>query len=333
LDKKGPYTIQELKSLTVGTQFWGRFLILEKTQRKIKDGRDLINLKLGDTTGEVDAVVWDNCKVVGEMETGAVIGILADLGLYNNRLQVTARRIKILEDDPFNYVKKPDIDASTMVAEFTSMLGSITDPYLKELLARIFNSETKAVFFKAPAAKKIHHNYSGGLLEHTLSVVKLCDKIAGNYPDLNRDLLLTGALLHDIGKLKEYEMKVVPEYSVEGRLLGHIVMGSEMITAHINALRADGVLFPEKLEWMIKHMILSHHGNLEFGSPVIPLFPEAFVLYMMDNLDAKLFVFKYKINENSGEDEFFTNYDSFFGQNFFTYRYQADKTEKEKEGE
>lgn len=333
MDKKGPFTIKELKSLATGTQFWGKFLILEKTQRKIKDGRDLINLKLGDTSGEVDAVVWDSCKVIGEIETGVVIGILADLGLYNNRLQVTARRIKILEDDPFDYVKKPDVDANMMASGFTSMLDSITDPYLKELLQRIFNSGIQGTFFKAPAAKKIHHNYSGGLLEHTLSVAGLCNKIAENYPELNRDLLITGALLHDIGKLKEYEMKVVPEYSVEGRLLGHIVMGSEMITSHINDMRADGVLFPDKLEWMLKHMILSHHGNLEYGSPVIPLFPEAFVLYMMDNLDAKLFVFKYKINENSGDDEFFTNYDSFFGQNFFTYRYQADKTENEKEGE
>jgi 3'-5' exoribonuclease len=330
LDKKGPFTIKELKSLSTGTQFWGKFLILEKTQRKIKDGRDIINLKLGDATGEIDAVVWDNCKVTGEIESGVVIGLLADLGLYNNRLQVTARRIKILEDDPFAYVKRPDIDAETMTANFTGVLNSVADPHLQGLLRRIFSPQVQNIFFKAPAAKRIHHNYSGGLLEHTLTVAQLCTRIAENYPELNRDLLVTGALLHDIGKLKEYEMKVVPEYSVEGRLLGHIVMGSELITSQINAMRADGLPFPDKLEWMLKHMILSHHGSLEFGSPVLPLFPEAFVLYMMDNLDAKLFVFRDKINENSGDDEFFTNYDSFFGQNFFTYRYQGDQ---EGEGE
>jgi len=325
LDKKGPFTIKELKNLSTGTQFWGKFLIVEKTQRKIKDGRDIINLKLGDASGEVDAVVWDNCKVTGEIESGVVIGLLADVGLYNNRLQVTARRIKILEDDPFDYVKRPEIDAGTMTANFTGTLNSVTDPHLQGLLRRIFNPQVQNTFFKAPAAKKIHHNYCGGLLEHTLAVAQLCAGIAENYPELNRDLLVTGALLHDIGKLKEYEMKVVPEYSTEGRLLGHIVMGSELITSQIKDMRADGLLFPDKLEWMLKHMILSHHGSLEFGSPVLPLFPEAFVLYMMDNLDAKLFVFKNKINENSGDDEFFTNYDSFFGQNFFTYRYQGDK--------
>lgn len=328
MDKKGPFTVKELKNLSTGTQFWGKYLILEKVQRKIKDGRDIINLKLGDASGEVDAVVWDSCKVTGQIESGVVIGLLADLGLYNNRLQVTARRIKILEDDPFEYVKKPDADTGAMITDFISTLNSITDPYLQGLLQRIFSSQVQNTFFNAPAAKKIHHNYSGGLLEHTLAVAQLCSKIAESYPELNRDLLVSGALLHDIGKLKEYEMKVVPEYSIEGRLLGHIVMGSELITSQINAMRAEGLNFPDKLEWMLKHMILSHHGNLEFGSPVIPLFPEAFVLYMMDNLDAKLFVFKNKIDENSGDDEFFTNYDSFFGQNFFTYRYRGDKEEE-----
>ena len=123
-------------------------------------------------------------------------------------------------------------------------------------------------------------------------------------------------------------MKVVPEYTVEGRLLGHIVMGSELITARIAQMRVENIDFPPKLEWMLKHMILSHHGSLEFGSPVIPLFPEAFMLYMMDNLDAKMFVYKQKIDE-SDADELFTNYDSFFGQYFFTYRYQENNNGKE----
>lgn len=324
MDKKGPYTVKELKNLSTGTQFWGKYLILEKTSRKIKDGRDLINLRLGDSSGEVNAVVWDNCKVTGEITSGAVIGLLADLGLYNNRLQVTAKRIKILEEESFAYLRKPDVNVNNLIEDFNCILESIADPYLKELLQRVFNPEIKAFFFRSPAAKKIHHNYSAGLLEHTLGVARLCLRVSGVYPELNKDLLLTGALLHDIGKLSELKLEVVPEYTNEGRLIGHIVMGSELITRQINEVRAAGLSFPEKLEWMLKHMILSHHGSLEFGSPVIPLFPEAFVLYMMDNLDAKLFVFKEKINENTGEDEFFTNYDSFFGQNFFTYRYQGD---------
>lgn len=329
MEKKGPFTVKELRTLAPGTQFWGKYLILDKNQRKIKDGRDIINLKLGDTTGEVDAVVWDSCKVTGELENGAVIGLLADVGSYNNRLQATAKRIKILEEDPQAYVKKPDVDIDTLIGQFGEIMNRVTDPCLQELLNRIFSPEVRTIFFGAPAAKKIHHNYSGGLLEHTLNVAKLCAQVAGNYPDLNCDLLICGALLHDIGKLQEYELKVVPEYTVEGRLLGHIVMGSELITEQIAQMRADNIDFPAKLEWMLKHMILSHHGSLEFGSPVIPLFPEAFMLYMMDNLDAKMFVYKQKIDEHDGADELFTNYDSFFGQYFFTYRYQENNNGKE----
>lgn len=329
MEKKGPFTIKELRSLSPGTQFWGKYLVLDKNQRKIKDGRDIINLKLGDTTGEVDAVVWDSCKVTGELENGAVIGLLADVGSYNNRLQATAKRIKVLEEDPLAYLKKPDVDIDDLIAKFEYFINSVTNPHLEELLTRIFTPAIRTIFFRAPAAKKIHHNYSGGLLEHTITVAQLCSQVAGNYPDINRDLLISGALLHDIGKLQEFEMKVVPEYTVEGRLLGHIVMGSELITDQIAQMRAENIGFPVKLEWMLKHMILSHHGSLEFGSPVIPLFPEAFMLYMMDNLDAKMFVYKQKIDENDGTDEFFTNYDTFFGQYFFTYRYQENNNGKE----
>ncbi len=329
MEKKGPFTVKELRTLSPGTQFWGKYLILDKNQRKIKDGRDIINLKLGDHTGEVDAVVWDSCKVTGELENGAVMGLLADIGSYNNRLQATAKRIKILEEDPLQYVKKPDVDIDTLIEQFRHIMNSVADPHLQELLKCIFTPEVQATFFRAPAAKKIHHNYSGGLLEHTLTVAQLCAQVARNYPEVNRDLLITGALLHDIGKLQEYEFKVVPEYTVEGRLIGHIVMGSELITNQIAQMRAENIEFPAKLEWMLKHMILSHHGSLEFGSPVIPLFPEAFMLYMMDNLDAKMFVYKQKIEENDRPGELFTNYDSFFGQHFFTYRYQEDNGGKE----
>lgn len=324
MEKKGPYTVEELRNLDIGVQFWGKYLVLEVNRRKIKDGREIINLRLGDSTGEVDAIVWDSCKVIGQLQVGEVIGVLADIGFYNNRLQATAKRIKILEEETFPYLKKPDVDINIMIKRFARILESITDSYLQNLLQQIFTPETKNDFFRAPAAKKIHHNYCGGLLEHTLTVVELCLRVAKVYPLLNKDLLITGALLHDIGKLNEFKMKVVPEYTDEGRLIGHIVMGSELITAKINEIRANGGAFPDKLEWMLKHMILSHHGNLEFGSPIIPLFPEAFVLYMMDNLDAKIFVFKEKIDENSNSNDFFTNYDTLFGQNFYTYRYKGN---------
>lgn len=324
MDKKGPYTVAQLKALPAGSQGWGKFLVLEKNQRRIKDGREVINLKIGDAGGDIDCVVWDNCQIAGQLEAGAVVGILGNLGSYNNRLQLTATRIKVLEEDPADYMQGPAVALEKLQGDFAQMLSSVTDPWMQGLLIRIFTPELTARFYKAPAARRIHHNYGGGLLEHTLSVAGNCVRLADNYPSLNRDMLVTGAILHDIGKLDEYEMKPSPRYTTEGRMMGHIVIGAELVGGKIKAMRAEGLDFPVELEWMLKHLILAHHGSLEFGSPVVPLFPEAFVLYMMDNLDAKLFVYKNKIEENDGEDEFFTNYDNFHGQYFFTYRYPGE---------
>ncbi len=322
MEKKGPYLVKELKILSPGTQIWGKYLVLNKVQRKTRDGREIIDLKIGDVSGEIDSIVWDNCSVTGDIIAGSVIGLLGDMGIYNSRLQVTAKRIKILEEDILPYLKTPPVGINLLVEKFDQLLERVTDPYMNKLLQKVFTDEIRGKFFRAPAAKTIHHNYCGGLLEHTLSVVDLCSKVAEEYQELNKDLLLTGALLHDIGKIVEYEIKAAPQYTVEGRLIGHIVLGAEIISTSIENMRKEGIDFPHELDWMLKHMILSHHGNLEFGSPVIPLFPEAFILYMMDNLDAKMYVFRNKLEEKEGSDEFFTNYDQFFEQIFFKYRYK-----------
>lgn len=323
-NKKGPYTVKELKRLSPGTQVWGKYIILEKVHRKTRDGKEIIDLKIGDSSGEIYSIVWDNCPIKGELETGAVIGLLGDLGIYNNRLQITAKRIKILEEDVLSYLKAPSAGIDYLTEEFERTLNSVADPYMKELLRRIFTLEMREKFFQAPAAKNIHHNYRGGLLEHTLAVVNLCSRVVEVYPYLNKDLLITGALLHDIGKVSEYAIKGVPQYTAKGRLIGHIVLGSEILSLKIREIRDSGREFPPELENMLKHMLLSHHGSLEFGSPVVPLFPEAFVLYMLDNLDAKMYVFANKIEEENGEEELFTRYDNFFQQVFFKYRYQQD---------
>jgi len=323
LDNKGPFSISQIKEFAIGKQFWGKFLVLEANQRKTRDGKDIVNLRIGDTTGEIDVVVWDTCNVIGQLEEGALVGLLGNTGVYNNKQQITAKRIKILEEDPTMFLKKPAQGIEKLIEEFESLINSISGPYLRQLLLAIFTEDIRKVFFKAPAARKIHHNYTGGLLEHTVSVARLCDKAAINYTGINRDVVVTGALLHDIGKIKEFEMKVAPRYTAEGRLFGHIVIGHELITKVIDEIKQHNE-FPEKLEWMIKHLILSHHGSLEFGSPVVPLFPEAFLLCTMDNLDAKMFVFKDKISE-ANEEELFTAYDNFFGQIFFTYRYNEDE--------
>jgi 3'-5' exoribonuclease len=319
----GPYTSKEAMSLASGTQFWGKFIIADKNQRKTRNGRELINLRLADSTGSLEVVVWDNCQVQGDLQKGAVVGMQGDASLYNNRQQITARRIKVLtEEDPTAYLQTTAIPREVLVGELQQMVQSIADPHIALLLQTILTPECITKFSYTPAAKRIHHNYTGGLLEHTVQVARLCQAAAQMYPGLNRDLLLAGAILHDIGKMEEYEMQVMPEYTVEGKLLGHIVIGYQRLDQAISKLRQSGAVFPEMLENMIKHLILSHHGSLEFGSPVKPLFPEAFILHVMDNLDAKMFVFFEKITQNNLQ-EYLTPYDTFHQQQFFTYRYEG----------
>lgn len=323
VENKGPFTVKEIKALAPGQQIWGKYLILEKVTRKTKDGKDLTNMKIGDKTGDMDVIVWENCQINGELGPGSVIGLLGDLGLYRERLQLTAKRIKILDEPVETFLRTPEISMECLINDFERIIDSIKDIYMQQLLQQLFQEDLREIFIKAPAAKKIHHNYIGGLLEHSVTVAKLCNQISKVYPALNRDLLLTGALLHDLGKIEEYKMKVVPEYTVNGRMLGHIVLGCEMISEQINKMRGQNGYFPEELEVMLKHLILSHHGSLEFASPVIPLFPEALVLHMMDNLDAKMFVFFNRINEEEEGDPYFTNYDTLFAQQFFKYRYES----------
>ena len=283
MERKGPFLVKELKGLASGQQIWGKYLVIEKLTRKTKDGKDLTNIKIGDNSGEIDVIVWDSCQVSGELEAGQVIGLLGDLGLYRERLQLTAKRIKILDESVEDYVQTPEVSIDHLAEELKSLVAGITDIYMRKLLQQIFQGKMLEAFIKAPAAKRIHHNYMGGLLEHSITVAKLCRQIGQIYPALNQDLLLTGALIHDLGKIAEYKMKVIPEYTVGGKMLGHIVMGNEMLTEQIGKIREEIGDFPEDLEIMLKHLVLSHHGSLEFASPVIPLFPEALVLHMMDN--------------------------------------------------
>jgi 3'-5' exoribonuclease len=312
-----------------GQQVFGKFLLLDKIHRKTKDGKDMYNIKVGDASGDMDGVVWENCPIAGTFVTGSVVGLLGDISSFNGKIQLTAKRIKVLDEDPVLYLPGPLVSLNDLKARFDLYLESIKDHFLRTLLDRIFEPEFRNQFYQAVAAKTIHHNYNGGLLEHTIEVADLCNQASTVFPGINRDLAVCGALLHDIGKLTELDFKIVPQYTVEGRLVGHIVLGEEKVSNEINAMRTEGVEFPYELEWMLKHMLLSHHGSLEFGSPVVPLFPEALLLHMMDNLDAKMYVFCNKLNEAGGENEYFTNYDSFFAQHFYKFRYNCPTDEAE----
>ncbi|MDO4539819.1 MAG: HD domain-containing protein [Syntrophomonadaceae bacterium] len=328
MERKGPLEMREARMLGPGEQFWGKYLISEKVQRLTRDGKNMYNLKLVDSTGEMDAVVWENCQLTGELEAGKVANFLGDVSVFNGKNQLTAKKIKVVDDDYRAFLPAPPIDLAALKAEFKHQTERVSDPYLKALLNHIFTPEVRERFFEAPAAKRVHHNYRGGLLEHSLSVCRQCLNLAEGYPYLNRDLLIAGALLHDIGKMEEFEIEFAPRYTMTGKLLGHISIGAELVTRAIRELKAGGLDFPAVAELMITHMVISHHGTLEYGSPVVPMFPEAMVLHNMDRLDAHLFVFHHKAAEGGGEDEWFTPYDNFFGQQFFTYRY-AQTEDKE----
>jgi len=324
---KGPFTVKELKNLPGGTQFWGKFLVQDKTTRKTREGKNITHLNLSDRSGEIKAVVWDSCQLAGILETGAVIGMLGDIGIYNQQMQITAKRIKVLDEEPQSYMKSPGRELKELRGELEEKMDSIIDPHMRNLLSRIFSPSMWQEFLAAPAAKVIHHNYSGGLIEHTLIVTELCNKASRLYPDINRDLMITGAILHDIGKVKEFHIDVLPDYTEIGKLVGHIVLGYEFISREIASMREEGLDFPELLEKMLKNMILGHHGSLQFGSPVLPLSPEAMLLHAMDDLDAKMYIFFNKIVEHQDQENPFTPYDSFHEQQFYTSRYRHEDEE------
>ena len=323
MSRKGPYTSREAMLLELGTGFWGKYIIADINRRTIKSGSELINLRVADRSGSLEVVVWDSCRVEGDLAKGAVVGIEGDSSVYNNRRQITAKRIKVLDEDPVSYLKTTAVSREVLLEELQQMVNSITDPHILLLLEAVLTPACIEELYVTPAARRVHHNYTGGLLEHTVQVARLCQMVAQMYPELNRDLLLAGAILHDIGKIEEYEIQLLPEYTIPGKLLGHIVMGNQRIDQAISKLRQDGVDFPEMLAHMIKHIVLSHHGSLEFGSPVKPLFPEAFVVHAMDNLDARMFIFFEKIDQNETSEEYLTPYDNFHQQQFFTYRYEG----------
>ena len=255
-----------------------------------KAGKEYGNLILQDKTGTIDAKIWDlSSPGVGNFETMDYIYIDADVTMFQNSNQLNVKRVRKAEESeyiPGDYLPVSAKNISEMYEELTGLIKSIRTPHYRKL-AESFFVEDKA-FAKAfqfhSAAKSVHHGFVGGLLEHTLSVVKLCDYYAGYYPLINRDLLLTAAMFHDIGKTKELSVFPENDYTDDGQLLGHIIIGTEMVSERIRTIPD----FPAKAATELKHCILAHHGELEYGSPKKPALLEALALNFADNTDAKM---------------------------------------------
>lgn len=268
------------------------FLVREKSLLYGKTGQPYLSMNLCDKTGSVDAKVWDNAEQVDTLfGEGDFIKVKALATSYNGKLQLRVQNLRAVpeeEVDPLLFFESSPHDPDRMWAELTDLLGRVSNPHLRRLVRLFEEDDDFALLFKrAPAAKSIHHSYLGGLLEHTLSLARLAVMIAGHYPQVDESLLLCGILFHDMGKIRELSFDRGLSYSDEGRLVGHITLGVEMLNEKL-ALLTD---FPPELKMVLTHLILAHHGIFEFGSPKRPKTLEAMVLSLLDDLDARVHSF------------------------------------------
>ena len=299
MNKKTVY----IENLKAGEKITSAFLVAEKNLAYSQKGAPYLNLRLKDKTGEIDGKIWDNANEWdGQFKQGDIVKVYGRALSYKNSLQLSVLELQRLTDDQIDladYFPAAKQAAEGMFTELMTYVEKIQTPCLKDLLNAFFQDEkTRALFKKAPAAKGFHHAYLGGLLEHTLSVAKLLDMTIQHYPGVNHDLLLTGGLLHDIGKIYEFDYDRVVQYSDEGRLIGHVVMGVEMVNAKMATIEG----FPKTLAMELRHLILSHHGVLEFGSPKRPKTLEALIVHYIDDLDAKVNAFQTFV-EDAPEDD------------------------------
>lgn len=283
-----------LNEYTEGSRITGIYLCKNKITAATKNGKSYYNLVIQDRTAAMDAKVWDiHSDAIGEFENMDYIDIVGEVSRFNGALQVTIRRLRKAdpgEYDPDDYQPKSRYSKESMYEYLLKVIALVEEPHYRRLLDYFFveNAETSNAFRYSSAAKSIHHSFIGGLLEHTIGVVRLCQIYVKIYPFLDKDLLITSAILHDLGKIKELSSFPENEYTDEGQLLGHIAMGSEMIH---DACKMIGD-FPTILENQLKHCILAHHGELEYGSPKKPALAEAVALSMADLTDARMESFR-----------------------------------------
>lgn len=287
--------IQELKE---GSAVKDVYLCKQKNAATTKNGKEYYNVILQDKTGTVDAKVWEpNSFGIADFEAHDYVFINGDVTSFNGALQVNIKQARVADEgdyDPKDYFPVSSKNVDEMFAELIGIIGTIQNPSLKALLEAFFVKDVDFIkaFKQSTAAKTVHHGFIGGLLEHTLSVTKLCDYYCKTYPVLKRDLLLTAAICHDIGKVREISLFPENDYTDEGNLIGHIVMGSEMVTDKMREIPG----FPKTLGNELKHCIVAHHGKLEFGSPKTPALMEAVALNYADDTDAKLEMFTELVN-------------------------------------
>jgi len=292
------------------------FLVHEKEIRNTREGKAYLRLELGDRSGTIEARMWDQFDaVVKDINRDDFVKVQARVEIYRNKPQLSLQNLRLAkpeEIDLADFLPHTKEDVGKLYAQLFEYAGSITNPWLRKLTTGILSDPKIAARFKrAPAAKVMHHAYLGGLLEHVISLCGLAKQIAVHYPELDLDLLLTAAILHDVGKLDELCYERAINYTVEGQLLGHIMMEFESVSKAMDAI--DG--FPANLKTVVQHTLISHHGQYEFGSPKLPMIREALAFHYMDDLDSKLAAARAALALDSGEPEW-SAYSGALGRKF-----------------
>lgn len=285
-----------VKDLKPGNEVTEFFVLRKKDIKEKSDGEKFLKLELGDKTGRIEGVVWDNPEqIYDQAQTGEIVKIKGWVTTYKEIPQLKVEKLRKTREEEIDlsdFLPTSEKDLDSLYQEFKKTVSTIQNPHLRKLLELLLKESTLMdKLKKAPGGKLWHHAYVGGLMAHTLKVVQICEKAASMYELVNRDLLITGALVHDIGKIGAYSAKGFFDYTDEGRLVGHIVSGDELIDKKIGAIES----FPSDLALQLKHLILSHQGQLEFASPVVPKTIEAVILHYADEMDAKVDAFSHII--------------------------------------
>lgn len=318
-----------IKDFKPGDKFVSFFVLRKKEIKAKRESNEIyLALELGDASGRISGTLWENVREkFDEVTHGDIIKVKAQVINFKDRLHLNIEKLrKGKESDDFDLkqlVPVVDKDINTLYSHLDALIESVRDPFLSNLLQVIFeDKEIRRDFGNAPGGKLWHHNYLGGLMEHTLSVTDIAHQVGQMYPGINRDLLITAALLHDIGKIEAYKFKTLIDFTDEGRLVGHIVIGAKMVAEKIKKIKG----FPRELETKLIHLILSHQGKLEQASPVVPMMLEGLILYYADELDSKANAFLRIKKKESGKK--WSSYVKLLNQYFFldTEGEQPEKT-------
>ncbi len=270
--------------------FDGIYLVLSRQQRTTKTGKPYLSLTLGDSTGQMESRIWDpsDSRVSTPFQRGDVLKVRGSVARFEGALQLKIEMLRLAADHEFErseLLPATTKDVAAMWQALVSTVDDLSDPHLRRLLhALLDDSVLSEAYRQAPAARQLHHAWLGGLLEHVVSLLGLAKRVLPHYPILVPDLVFTGIILHDLGKIRELSWQTGFDYTIEGQLLGHIPMGVSMVERAMDAMPD----FPPRLRTIVVHLILSHHGRLEFGSPKLPMIPEALMLNFLDDMDAKM---------------------------------------------